>query len=144
MSDIFHEYDKPEIISEEKPKKKKREITAERREILLNQLKQGRITALKNRQKKKLIKKIDKEEKNKQDDEKIARNILKKNPVSDEIADLKKQIEELKLQKKEPEPRKEPETKKEIVKEEIKEPVKEPIKKHGIRKEDFKKLKFNW
>ena len=57
-------------VTEKKPKKK-REMTEERKEKLREQLKKGRETALKNRQKKALGKKIDRQDKDKELDEKI-------------------------------------------------------------------------
>ena len=62
--------------SETKPAKKKRVLTDEQREKLKENLKKGRETALLNRQKKALVKKIDKEDDVKVQDAKIAKKIL--------------------------------------------------------------------
>lgn len=88
---------KPLVEDEKKPVKKKRELSDSRRAQLRLQLEKGRATALKNRQKKALLNKIDKEEDNKKKDEKIAKHILnKKIDNSDDIQSLKNEIKMLK------------------------------------------------
>ena len=83
--------------SETKPAKKKRVLTDEQREKLKENLKKGRETALKNRQKKALVKKIDKEDDVKVQDAKIAKKILGKTvDTSDDIKSLKEELKELK------------------------------------------------
>ena len=82
-----------------KPVKKKRVLTEEQKERLRNQLKKGRETSLANRKKRAQLKKIDKEEKNKADDEKIFQAMKKKLRPSElerENAELKKQLAEFK------------------------------------------------
>ena len=93
MSDKEEVFEKP--ATEKKPRKK-RVMTEEQKEKLREQLKKGRETAMKNRQKKALGRKIDKEEKEKELDEKIATKILGKNKHEDDIEDLKNQIKEMK------------------------------------------------
>jgi hypothetical protein len=92
MSDKEEVFEKP---ATEKKQRKKRVMTEEQKEKLREQLKKGRETAMKNRQKKALGKKIDKEKKEKELDEKIATNILGKSKHEDDIEDLKNQIKEL-------------------------------------------------
>lgn len=75
--------------------RKKRVMTEEQKEKLREQLKKGRETAMKNRQKKALGRKIDKEEKEKELDKKIATKILGKNKHEDDIENLKLEIKEL-------------------------------------------------
>ena len=75
MSDIDNE----KVFDKKKPEpKKKRVLTAEQKEKLKENLKKGRETALANRQKRALIKKIDNEEVEKAKDEKIAKKVLGK------------------------------------------------------------------
>ena len=76
--------------------RKKRVMTEEQKEVLRANLKRGRETAMKNRQKKALGRKIDKEEKEKELDKKIATKILGKNKHEDDIEELKNQIKEMK------------------------------------------------
>ena len=65
--------------STEKPAKKvKKVMSDEQKERLKAQLAKGRATALANRQKKALVKKIDKEDDVKIQDEKIAKSVLGK------------------------------------------------------------------
>tara|TARA_R110001592_G_scaffold41798_2_gene136212 strand:+ start:660 stop:1190 length:531 start_codon:yes stop_codon:yes gene_type:complete len=78
----------------EKPKKKKREISAETKARLLENLKKGRETSKINRRKNKLAKEIKKREKVDERDKTIKDDMLKN--VSYE--DMKKEIEELKKQ----------------------------------------------
>ena len=82
-------------IKEKKPKKK-RELSEEDKERLRIQLAKGRATALKNRQKKALAKKIDREEEEKALDAKIAKKVLNKNPLQDEMTDLKEELSVIK------------------------------------------------
>ena len=92
MSDKEEVFEKP--VQEKKPRKK-RVMTEEQKEKLREQLKKGRETAMKNRQKKALGRKIDKEEKEKELDKKIATKILGKNKHEDDIENLKLEIKEL-------------------------------------------------
>ena len=89
-------------IKEKKPKKK-RELSEEDKERLRIQLAKGRATALKNRQKKALAKKIDREEEEKALDAKIAKKVLNKNPLQDEMTDLKEELKTLRSNKGDPE-----------------------------------------
>ena len=90
-----------EVKMEIKPKKikVKKEMSPERKEQLKAQLKKGRETSLRNRQKKMLVKKIDAKEKNEATDRKLARKLLN---IEEEQVDQ--------------------------VKEPVQEPVKEPVK----------------
>ena len=92
MSDTEPIFEKPVV----KKEKKKRVMTEEQKEKLRENLKRGRETAMKNRQKKALGKKIDSEEKNKELDQKIAKKLLGKNKNEDEIDKLKLEIKEMK------------------------------------------------
>lgn len=87
----------------EKKGKKKKELSEQQKAKLREQLAKGRATALKNRQKKALGKKIDKEEQEKALDAKIAKKVLNKNPLQDEMAELKEELRFLKTNKGEPE-----------------------------------------
>jgi hypothetical protein len=80
-------------------RKKKREISPEQKAKLLENLKRGRETAMKNRQKKALAKKIDREEEEKARDEKIAKAVLGEDDTKTTIAELKAEIKELRAQK---------------------------------------------
>ena len=81
----------------DKPVKKKRVLSPEQREKLKDNLKKGRETALKNRQKKALVKKIDKEDETKATDAKIAKKVLGQTfDSSDDIKSLKEELSELK------------------------------------------------
>jgi hypothetical protein len=79
-----------------KSAKKKRELTPEQLEKLRQNLKKGRETALKNRQKRAMEKKIDADEEEKARDEKIAKAILGEKPHKEEITELKEEIKRLK------------------------------------------------
>ena len=96
-----------EVKMEIKPKKikVKKEMTPERKEQLKAQLKKGRETSLRNRQKKMLVKKIDAKEKNEATDRKLARKLLN---IEEE------QVDQVKEQSSSKEP--------------VQEPVKEPVK----------------
>ncbi|MGI9555801.1 MAG: hypothetical protein ACR2M9_02990 [Cyanophyceae cyanobacterium] len=96
-----------------KPKKGRPPMTEERKEQLRQQLKRGRETSLANRQKKALVRKADKAEKEKVDNAKIAKHILGKDLQSNhyEIEKLKLELAELKKAKASappPEPKAEP------------------------------------
>jgi hypothetical protein len=119
-----------------KPAKKGRApLSDERKAQLREQLKKGRETSLANRQKKALVRKADKAEKDKVDNAKIAKHILGKDlnaNHADEIEKLKNELAELKKAKsapapapKEPEPVK-AEPKPENVKVEVPKPA--PVK----------------
>jgi len=90
---------KAETEVKAKPVKKKRVLTEEQKERLRAQLKKGRETSLANRKKKAQLKKIDKEDKNKADDEKIYQAMKKKlrpSELETENADLRRQLAEFK------------------------------------------------
>ena len=100
-----------------KPKKGRPPMTEERKAQLREQLKKGRETSLANRQKKALVRKADKAEKEKVDNAKIAKHILGKDLQSNhyEIEKLKLELAELKKAKtsapppeEKPEPKAEP------------------------------------
>ena len=79
-----------------KEKKKRKPMTDEQREAMKLRLAKGRETALKNRQKKALVKKIDREDKEKEMDEKIAKKVLQKDTRDEEIESLKNELNSLK------------------------------------------------
>lgn len=101
---VVEEVEKPV----KKPAKKGRApISEETRERLRAQLKKGRETSLANRQKKALVRKADKAEKDKVDNAKIAKHILGKDlnaNHADEIEKLKNELAELKKAKSAPAP----------------------------------------
>lgn len=101
---VVEEVEKPV----KKPAKKGRApISEETRERLRAQLKKGRETSLANRQKKALVRKADKAEKDKVDNAKIAKHILDKDVNAnhaDEIEKLKQELAELKKAKSTPAP----------------------------------------
>ena len=79
--------------STEKPAKKKRVMSDDQKERLKAQLAKGRATALLNRQKRALVKKIDKDDHVKKQDEKIAKSVLgKKLDSVDEVAELRAEM----------------------------------------------------
>jgi len=85
----------PEPIKE-KPKRKKREMTPERKAILLENLRRGRETASKNRKKKALARKIKKQEQDDEIDEVIVKSIEKKTKtkqIFNDYEDLKKRYD---------------------------------------------------
>ena len=79
-----------------KPKKKRRALTEQELERLRENLKKGRETALRNRQKRALSNKIDKQEKEKQRDEKLAKHLLGDAPEKEKIEEIKEEIKTLK------------------------------------------------
>lgn len=82
----------PKIFEvKEKPKKKKREMTAERKAQLLENLKKGRETSKINRRKNKIAKEIKKKDKYDETDKIIKDDMLK----NVEYNDMKKEIERL-------------------------------------------------
>jgi hypothetical protein len=83
-----------------KKPKKKRELTDEQRAKLKENLAKGRATALANRRKKMLEKKIDKQDAERKRDEKIAQSILNQKNEKEQIKELKDQIDNLKAEKK--------------------------------------------
>lgn len=89
----------PEPIAQqqkEKPKRKKREMTPERKAILLENLRRGRETASKNRKKKALARKIKKQEQDDEIDEVIVKSIEKKTKtkqIFNDYEDLKKRYD---------------------------------------------------
>ena len=88
----------PKIFEvKEKPKKKKREMTAERKAQLLENLKKGRETSKINRRKNKIAKEIKKKDKIDERDKIIKDDMLK----NVEYDDMKKEIERLRNQLKE-------------------------------------------
>jgi len=94
--------DKEEVIDEvapppkTKPVRKKRVLTEEERERLRENLKKGRETALRNRQKRALANKIEREEMEKERDQKIAKHILGVVPEKEKIEEIKEEIKTLK------------------------------------------------
>ena len=118
-----------------KPAKKGRApLSDERKAQLREQLKKGRETSLANRQKKALVRKADKAEKDKVDNAKIAKHILGKDlnaNHADEIEKLKNELAELKKAKSAPAPKEpEPEVKEkpEPANVKIEPPKPEPVK----------------
>jgi hypothetical protein len=99
----------PPIVQEKKPRKKRAPLTEEQKEALRERLKVGRATALKNRQKKALVKKALKKDKEEADDKIIAERILKdkkgnheetfKN-MTDQINELREELTKIKSQPK--------------------------------------------
>jgi len=97
----------PPIVQEKKPRKKRAPLTEEQKEALRERLKVGRATALKNRQKKALVKKALKKDKEEADDKIIAERILKdkkgnheetfKN-MTDQINQLREELTKIKSQ----------------------------------------------
>lgn len=90
---------KAETEVKAKPLKKKRVLTEEQKERLRAQLKKGRETSLANRKRKAQLKKIDKEDKHKADDEKLYKAMeakLRPSKLEQENADLKRQLEAFK------------------------------------------------
>tara|TARA_R110002072_G_scaffold68086_3_gene166215 strand:- start:79 stop:543 length:465 start_codon:yes stop_codon:yes gene_type:complete len=88
----------PKIFEvKEKPKKKKREMTAERKAQLLENLKKGRETSKINRRKNKIAKEIKKKDKYDETDKIIKDDMLK----NVEYNDMKKEIERLRNELKE-------------------------------------------
>jgi hypothetical protein len=79
-----------------KPKRKKREMTEAELERLRANLKKGRETALKNRQKRALANRLDKQERDKQRDEKIAKHLMGESTENEKISELKEEIKTLK------------------------------------------------
>ena len=94
--------DKEEVVEEvapppkTKPVRKKRVLTEEERERLRENLKKGRETALRNRQKRALANKIEREEMEKQRDQKIAKHLLGVVPEKEKIEEIKEEIKTLK------------------------------------------------
>ena len=87
----------PEIFEKEIAKKVKKVMSDEQKERLKMQLAKGRATALANRQKKALVKKLDKEDDVKAQDEKIAKSVLgKKLDNADEINELRAEMKLMK------------------------------------------------
>jgi len=90
-------FDEPEVTEKKtKAKKPRKPMSEERKEQLREQLKKAREKSNEVRKKKALAKKIDKQEEEKALDEKIAKTVLKKSPVDDEILALKDEIKQLK------------------------------------------------
>jgi len=88
-------FEEPEV-SKTKTKKPRKPMSDERKAQLREQLKAAREKSNEIRAKKKLARRIDKEEERKALDEKIAKKVLDKNPVEDEIKALKEEIKSLK------------------------------------------------
>ena len=127
MSDNLEmEIDEPAPAPAKKEKKPRKPLSDERKAALKENLKKGRQTALENRQKKALGKKIDKDEKDEELNQKIAKKILKVDSSRDDILFLKNELalvkEELKKAKTTPKPK--PQTPPAPAKEE---PIAEPI-----------------
>lgn len=79
-----------------KVKKPRKPMSEERKQALREQLAKAREKSNEVRKKKALAKKIDKEEQEKALDEKIAKKVLNKSPMEDEILSLKDEIKQLK------------------------------------------------
>lgn len=97
-----------EVSNETPPKtkkeRKKKEYTEEQKEAMRLRLAKGRETALANRRKKALAKKIDKQKEEDELDQKIAMDIQNKdntNKLKQQVADLKAELAELKETRKE-------------------------------------------
>tara|TARA_R110001606_G_scaffold28611_2_gene90371 strand:+ start:688 stop:1203 length:516 start_codon:yes stop_codon:yes gene_type:complete len=124
MSDMFEGLEQIEKVK--KPRKKK-EMTAERKAQLKEQLKKGRQTALENRKKKALVKKIKKDEANTEIEEYIEKAHKKKKNTNNDNGDLTNQIkmltERLSLYE-----NKKPVEKKEPLINSFKETIKTPLK----------------
>ena len=92
-----------------KEKKARKPLSEERKAALKENLKKGRETALANRQKRALGRKIDKDEKDQELNDKIAKKILKQDTSRDDILFLKNELalvkEELKKAKTTPKPK---------------------------------------
>lgn len=88
---------KEEIKPKKKPKKKRPPMTPERKAKLIEQLKAGRIKALENRRKKALIKKMEKEKKEEELENKLIEGIKKKRGTDkkEELENLKKKYDSL-------------------------------------------------
>lgn len=97
VEDIEEEEEEIEVQPEPvKTKRKKREMTPERKAILLENLRRGRETAAKNRKKKALVKKIKKEEQDDEIDDVIVKSIEKKKKskqIFNDYEDLKKRFD---------------------------------------------------
>jgi DNA repair exonuclease SbcCD ATPase subunit len=101
MSEIFELPEEVEEVKDlEEPKekmvRKKKEMSAERKAVILEQLKRGRETARKNRQKKALANKITKQKERVKIDDVIKQEITTENNTDDKLTKLQKEIEELK------------------------------------------------
>ena len=81
-----------------KAKKPRKPMSEERKAQLREQLAKAREKSAEARKKKALAKKLDKQEKEKELDQKIAKQVLNKNPLEDEIANLKMEIKSLRSQ----------------------------------------------
>jgi len=107
---LLPEVEKP--VVEVKKTKKKRVLTPEQKEKLLENLKRGRETSLAKRKKKAALRKIEKEEASYQEDEKIFQALKKKQrpkELESENAKLKEELAALKLSMSKPkEVKKEP------------------------------------
>lgn len=79
-----------------KTKKPKKEMSAERKKTILEQLKRGRETALKNRQKKALAKRIEKQKVQEKVDHLIKEEITYANGQNSELTELKRDLKDLK------------------------------------------------
>jgi hypothetical protein len=91
----------PDTVVAPKKTKKKRVLTDEEKERLKKNLAKGRATSLANRRKKAQLKKIEMEEKSKEEDERIFQAYKKKRKpaeLEDENSSLKKQLADLKLE----------------------------------------------
>lgn len=79
-----------------KPKRKRRALTEPELERLRENLKKGRETAMRNRQKRALSNKIDKQQKEKERDQKLAKHLLGEAPEKEKIQEIKEEIKTLK------------------------------------------------
>ncbi len=94
---IFIKQEKPKLNKNGKPKK---EMSAERRAMLLENLKRGRETSAKNRKKNAEAKKIIKKKKKDFIDETVREQVLKEEAEKQSYQSMKKELEELKSQMK--------------------------------------------
>ena len=83
----------PKVKKEKKPRKP---MTEERKQALREQLAKAREKSAESRKKKKLLKDLEKEEQKKSDNAKIAKSLLNKDPLEDQIQLLKEEIKSLK------------------------------------------------
>jgi len=106
MSEIFdygEDSDSEDYIPKPKERKKRRELTPERKEQLREQLRKGRETSLNKRKKAKMYKDITKKEKEDEMDKVIKESIMKKSKNEDmenEIKKLREELENVRIEKK--------------------------------------------
>lgn len=127
MSDIFdygENSDGEDYIPKPKEKKKRRELTPERKEQLKEQLRKGRETSLNKRKKAKMYKDITKKEQEDEMDKVIKESIMKKSKNEDmenEIKKLREELENVRIEKKVKTPIREPKEPKVTISDQVKE-----------------------